>query len=147
MFFQAKSLKKVEVLQKRALRFLYDDYNSPWEEILKKPGKVCMSVTRLRYLCMEIYKIINNINPTFMKQIFQLRETKRTVRNQYKLNLIVTKVHQVSYGEKSLRYYGSKIWNSIPFHVKTCENIKILKTLKIGMVGYITVGCVRAEVN
>ena len=41
-FFHAKSLKKVEVLQKRALRFLYDDYNSPLEEILKKPGKVCM---------------------------------------------------------------------------------------------------------
>ena len=40
---------------------------------------------------MEIYEIINNINPTIMKQIFQLRETKRTVRNQYKLNLIVTK--------------------------------------------------------
>ena len=96
---------------------------------------------------MEIYKIINNINPTIMKQIFQLRETKRTVRNQYKLNLIVTKIHQVSYGEKSLRYYGPKIWNSIPFHVETCENIKILKTLKIGMVVYITVRCVRAEVN
>ena len=91
MFFHAKSLKKVEVLQKRALRFLYDDYNSPLEEILKKPGKICMYVTRLRYLCMEIYKIINNINPTFMKQIFQLRKTKRTVRNQYKLNSLLPK--------------------------------------------------------
>ena len=29
MFSHAKSLKKVEALQKRALRFLYDDYNSP----------------------------------------------------------------------------------------------------------------------
>ena len=36
MFSQAKSLKKAEVLQKRALRFLYDDYSSPSEEIIKK---------------------------------------------------------------------------------------------------------------
>ena len=39
MFSHANSLKKVEALQKRALRFLYDDYNSPSEEILKKSGK------------------------------------------------------------------------------------------------------------
>ena len=49
MFSHAKSLKKVEALQKRALRFLYDDYNSPSEEIPKKSGKVCMEVNRLRY--------------------------------------------------------------------------------------------------
>ena len=64
-----------------------------------------------------------------MKQIFQLRETKRTFRNQYKLNLNVHKVNQVSYGEKSLRYYGPKIWNSLPFHVKNSENLKTLKDI------------------
>ena len=103
MFSHVKSLKKVEALQKRALRFLYDDYNSPSEEILKKSGKFCMELNRLRYLCIEIYKTINNINPSFMKQIFQLSETNRTVRNHYKLNLNVPKVNQVSYSEKSLR--------------------------------------------
>ena len=36
-----------------------------------------------------------------MKQIFQLRETNRTVRNQCKLYLSVPKVNQVSYGEKN----------------------------------------------
>ena len=35
-----------------------------------------------------------------MKQIFQLGETNRTVRNQYKLNLSVPKVNQVGYGKK-----------------------------------------------
>ena len=81
MFSHAKSLKKVEALQKRALRFLYNDYNTPLEERrnVKKSCKVCMEVNRLRYLCIEIYKSINNINPSFMKQIFQLRETSRTV--------------------------------------------------------------------
>ena len=90
MFSHAKSLKKVEALQKRALRFLYNDCNSPLVEILKKSGKVCMEVNRLRwYLCIDIYKSINNINPSFLKQIFQLRETNRTVRNHFKLNLSV----------------------------------------------------------
>ena len=64
-----------------------------------------------------------------MKQIFQLRETNKTVRNQCKLNLSVPKVNQVSYGEKSLRYHGSTIWNSLPFHVKTSENLKTFKDI------------------
>ena len=84
MFSHAKSLKKVETLQKRALRFPYDDYNFLSEEIIKKSGKFCMELNRLRYLCIEIHKAINNINPSFMKRNFQLRETNRTVRNQCK---------------------------------------------------------------
>ena len=140
MFSHAKSLKKVEALQKRALRFLYDDYNSPLEDILKKSGKVCMEVNRLRYLCIEIYKTINNINPSFTKQIFQLRETNRTIRNQYILNLSVPKVSQVSYGE-TLKYYGPKIWNSLRFYVKTSKTL-----LNIGMIVHVNV-TIRVELN
>ena len=108
MFSHAKSLKKIEALQKRVLCFLCNNYNTLLKEILKKSGKVCIEVNRLRYLFIEIYKSINNNNPSFMKQVFQLRETNRTVRNQYKLNLSVPKVNQVSYGE-NLRFYGPKI--------------------------------------
>ena len=39
MFSSAKSLNKVESLQKRALRFLYEDYVSSYEELLQKAGK------------------------------------------------------------------------------------------------------------
>ena len=57
------------------------------------------------------------------------RETNRTVRNQYKLNLNVSKVNQVSYGEKGLRYYGRKMWNSLPFQFKTSENLKTFRDI------------------
>ena len=70
-------------LQERALHFLYDDYNSPSDKIFMKSGKVSMEFNRLRYLRIEIYKSINNNNPIFMKQIFQLRETNKIVRKQF----------------------------------------------------------------
>ena len=88
-----------------------------------------MEVNRLRYLCVEIYKTINNINPNFMKQIFKLRETFRTNRNQFKLNLSVPKVNHVIYAEKCLIYYGPKVWNSLPFHVETTEDLKTFKDI------------------
>ena len=59
IFSNAKSLSKIEILQKRALRFLYDDYSISYEDL----GKVKMSVNRLRNLCVEIYKTINKLNP------------------------------------------------------------------------------------
>ena len=39
MFSSPKSLNIVESLQKRALRFLYEDYVSPYEELLQKAEK------------------------------------------------------------------------------------------------------------
>ena len=33
-----------------------------------------MEINRLSYLCIEIYKTINNINPSFMKKSFSLEK-------------------------------------------------------------------------
>ena len=40
------------------------------------------------------------------------------------LNLDVPTINQVSFGGKSLRYYGPKIWNSLSFHIKSSENLE-----------------------
>ena len=68
MFSSAKSLNKVESLQKRALRFLYDNYDSSVESILKLAGKSTMNVNRLRSLSTEIFKTLNNTNPALMNE-------------------------------------------------------------------------------
>ena len=47
-----------------------------------------------------------------MNELFKLRKTIRLVRSNYKLNLDVPNINQVSFGDKSLRYYKPKIWNS-----------------------------------
>ena len=88
-----------------------------------------MKVNRLRSLCIEIYKSINNINPAYMNEIFKLRKTSRAVRNNYKLNLDVPIINEVSFGYKSLRYCGPKIWNSLPFHIKFSENLEAFKNI------------------
>ena len=58
MFSNATSLKKIENLQKRALRFLYNNYQLTHEELLDKANSSTMNVKRLRFLCVEIYKTI-----------------------------------------------------------------------------------------
>ena len=100
MFSTAKSLNKIESLQKRALRFLYNDYSISYEGLLEKTGKVKMNVYRLRNLCVEIYKTIDKLNPEFMNNIFKVKENKRVVREQYKLNLETPEWNQVTFGAK-----------------------------------------------
>ena len=91
MLSSAKSLNKIESLQKRALRYLYSDYESPYDTLLAKKGKVSMKASRLRSLSVQIYKSRNSINLSFMNEIFKLRVTNRAVRSQYRLHLDILK--------------------------------------------------------
>ena len=117
MFSIASSLKKIENLQKRSLRFLYNDDEILYEELLLKSDRATMNVNRLRLLCIEIYKTINNVNPEFMKHLFSLRKTSRLIREKYILNLNIPVHNQVTFGSKSLRVFGPKVWNSLPYHI------------------------------
>ena len=87
-----------------------------------------MNVKRLRFLCVEIYKTINNLNLSFKKQIFELRETNKNVREKYRLNLNIRNYNQVTFGKKSLRIFGPKISNSLPYHIKSSKNLETFKT-------------------
>ena len=119
----------MKVFKKKTLRFLNNDYSTYDENLLEKAGNVKMRVDRLRNLCVEIYKIINKLNPEFMNNIFKVKENKRLVREQYKLNLETPKWNQVTFGAKSLKVYGPKVWNSLPFHIKTSKNLIQFKSL------------------
>ena len=103
-------------MQKRAFRFLNDNCDSSYESVVKLAGKSTMNVTRLRSLCTEIFETLNSINPTFMNDIFELRKTNRAIRNQYKPNLEVPIINQVTFRAKSIRYLGPEIWNTLFSH-------------------------------
>jgi hypothetical protein len=47
----AKTLTKIEKIQERALRFVYDNYTDSYGQLLSEYGKYSMEVRRLRNLC------------------------------------------------------------------------------------------------
>ena len=116
MLARSKFLTKIENLHKRALRFIIDDYTSSYKRILEKSGKFSMDVKRKHKLCIEIYKTLNTSS---MKEIFELRLSSRTVRDQYKLNLNILRKRLVTFGTKSLESLGPKIWNNLPYHIRS----------------------------
>ena len=113
MFSSAQSVNKIENLQKRALCFLCDDFEVSYEDLLSKGGKSTVNVRILRTLCVEIYKTLNDLNPSFMNNVFNLKINGREVRDKYKLNLDIPKWNQKTYGYKSLKVLGPKVWNNL----------------------------------
>ena len=114
-------------MQKRALPFLYDGFGATYEELLSKRGKSTMNVRRSRTFCVEIYKTFNDLNPSFINNIFKLKINIREIRDKYKLNLDIPKWNQKTFGYKSLKVLCPKIWNSLPDHVKFSENLDTFK--------------------
>ena len=68
-FSSDKSLQKIDRIQKRALQFILDNNEDSYETLLNKTGKSQMIVYRLRSLCIEIFKTLHGLNPSFMKNI------------------------------------------------------------------------------
>ena len=64
-----------------------------------------------------------------MNELFKVKQTQRPVRDKYKLNLETPKWNQVTFGAKSLKIYGPKMWNNLPYHIKSSENLEIFKTM------------------
>ena len=70
-----------------------------------------------------IKQYINKLNPEFTSKIFNVKENKRLVREQHKLNFEIPEWNQVTFGAKSLKVYVPKVWSSLPFQIKTSENL------------------------
>ena len=113
-FCSKNSLNKIENIQKRALRFLLNDYESDYKILLKKCNKCTMEVRRLRTLALETFKTLNDLNPAFMKNLFAKREVSKRMKN----SLEIPNWNTVKYVDKSISSLGPHIWNGLPEEIK-----------------------------
>ncbi len=107
------------------MRFLYDDYESDYEHLLKITNKPTIEIRRVRVLAKEIFKTINDLNPIFMKEIFILNTNRDPSRNK----LFVKSQNTKKYGIDSLIALGPKIWNNLPDDIRKASNLSTFKQL------------------
>ena len=73
----AKNTQKLEKLQLRALRFVYHDYASTYDELLERARRPSLPLGRLRTLATEVYKSVHKLNPPYVQDLY-----KSTQNNQ-----------------------------------------------------------------
>ena len=77
--------------------FVCDNFEPSYEDLLSKGGKSTMNVRRFSTLCVEIYKTLNDLCPSFMNNISKLQIKGREVRDKFKLNLDIPKWNQKTF--------------------------------------------------
>ncbi len=62
--------KKVEQIQERALHYVLNDFNDTYCNLLQIASKSTLYLSRLRILAIEIFKVLNDMSPLYMKNEF-----------------------------------------------------------------------------
>ena len=73
-----------------------------------------MEIRRIRTLALETFKTINDLNPSFMKNLFN----KRKFSNRREDALEIPRRYTVKFGDNSITCLGPHIWNSLPENIK-----------------------------
>ena len=125
MFCRKKNSIKLEKLQERALRFVYNDTFSSYSDLLKKGNFLSLSAYRIYFLGVEVFKSKRNMNPAYINQLFHSRNIPYQLRDRNKYDQ--STFNTIKYGFKSFSYYGASLWNKLPVCIKESENLYIFK--------------------
>ncbi len=71
----------VERIQKRMLRMVYEDYDSPYEDLLAKCHMFTQECQRSRTLATEVYKAVNGMTPNYIQELFEVNVILYNLRN------------------------------------------------------------------
>jgi len=84
----------------------------------------------IKQVAIQMYKIKNQLSPSYVQSLFTNRESNYDMRDNDRFT--IPNFNTVTYGKKSLRYYGAKLWTDIPTEIKerfSLENFKSAVTI------------------
>ena len=125
MFHSRKLNHKINHIHERALRLVYNDYTSTFENLLLIDGSVSIHHRNIQKVATEMYKAKNNLSPEITQSIFQQNEVSH-LRSD--ITFLRPTVNTVYNGEGSLRSFGPIVWNNLlPEEYKSAENVENFK--------------------
>ena len=132
-FLNARQISKIDKIIEKSLRIIDNETGLSFKSLLEKYGTSSIKHKTQKLIAVEIFKTFNNMNPAYMKNIFQEQESIRVTRQTLKLKSQKSKSKR--YAFNSLRVLGPIIWNSLPNEIKTTKGILSFKN-KIKDWGY-----------
>ena len=84
-------------------------------------------VTLFKNILTEVFKCLNEINPTYLCERFTVKSVPYNLRND--MLCIIPLARTVRHGQNNFVFFGSSIWNKLPMNVKSAESIIHFKKL------------------
>ena len=121
MFCLSRKLNnRINHIQERGLRIVYQDYTSSFEELLKKDESVCIHHRNIQLVAVEMFKIKNDLCPEIMKYIFKRVEDPKSTNT-----FLIPNVNSEYMGKLSLRWFGPVVWETmLPISFKNITTLK-----------------------
>ena len=126
-FCSASSTNKIEKIQERALRFINNDFTSSLKSLLTSTNTLPLHVRRMKQMASEVYKIVNDIAPDYIKDLVKIKKSNYNFRRENQASLPAVK--STRYGLRSFRYEAARIWNCLPNDVRLAESFPQFKRL------------------
>ena len=106
-FYSTSSTNKLEKIQERALSFINNDFTSSLQALLISTTTAPLHVRRMAQIASEVYKIVNDIAPDYIKDLINIKQSNYNFRRENQANLLVEK--STRYGLRSFLYEAARI--------------------------------------
>ena len=128
MFCSRSCNNTVNKFHERALRLVYDNYESSFDALLNKNKSFSIHHQNIQKLMIEVYKSLNKPSPdNYFDSLFTSKRRQDPRQN----GLLVPSIKTTTKGKDSAKYLGAVTWKSIPSHIrqqdfleKFCDLIK-----------------------
>ena len=104
MFCSRKMNNKINHIHERALRLVYQDYVTSFEDLLKKDNSLTFHQRNIHQVAIEMFKVKHDLSPPFMKEIFTCTSNDKGTRSGD--TFVRPGVGSVYKGDQSLRSFG-----------------------------------------
>ena len=124
-FCKRSDKNKLERVQERALRAVFQDKTSCYEELLVKANLHTLNNKCLQDITILMYKVKNELAPKSLQCLFERQITGYNLRNSdFKLPDYKT----VRFGKHSIKYLGPILWSKIAQDIRNSQSLQIYKT-------------------
>ena len=112
-------------LHERALRIVYKDYISSFEDLLKRHKSVIIHHRNIPSLAKELFKVKQNLSNSMLSNKFPTRSISYNLKSQ--TDFIRSNASTSHNGQNSMRRFASKAWQMIPMEIKISVSIESFK--------------------
>ena len=126
MFHSWKVNSKINHLQERSSRIVYNDYITSFEDLLKKDNSFKIHHKNIQSLAIDFFIVEKGISYPILCDIFPPRSIDYNLRSQ--TDFSVSFVNTTHFGLNSLRYFASKVWNMVSLELKNLNDVKSFKS-------------------
>ena len=125
MFHSRTLNNRINKIHERALRIVYNDDLSSFDELLSKDSSFTIHARNIQALAIGLYKVINGLSPEIMNQVFPLKDVSLYCS---RFPFQTRNVKTVSYGTETLGFMGPKIWALVPDEFKKVKSLPEFKS-------------------